>query len=142
MIYKTGHILLSLVLIGLLFFTGCGCNDDSLKIPVNVDELSLTDIWSGLVEHTGMQEKDARLRSFRIDTDHNGKVYIGHVGEVFSFYAPDSESAWTNYWIVADEKGKVQVRPSPVENPDNIALTVNPGVLFNEIEKLGGLSEL
>ncbi len=102
---------------------------------MNVDELSLVGMWDEVVKVSGIQEQDAYLHSFRLDTDYEGRVYISD----FVFKTRNNESDWTLYGVRFDnENGEFLINTGKAANNRS---TYNPRVLFAEIDKLG-LAEL
>lgn len=109
-----------------------------MKIPMNVEELSLVDMWDEAVQITGIQEQSAYLHSFQLWTDRNGKIY----NSSFSINkAPDNGIEWTHYGFRFNENGELlHISTSSSESANsNRVKTYNPRVLFAEIEKMGGL---
>lgn len=128
-----------MLVIVLSLLPSCSQTNVLMKISMNVEELSLVNMWEEAVQITGIQEQSAYLHSFQLWTDRNGKLY----NPSFSFNkASDNGTNWTHYGFRFNENGEllhISTSSSESDNSNYIKLTYNPRVLFREVEKMGGL---
>jgi hypothetical protein len=117
---------------------GCSRDNAQMKIPENVNELSLVQMWDEVVKVIGIQEQTAYLDEFVLDVSYqNGKINTLW----FTCYVTDNGSNWTHYTIGFNNEsrglywnsGETQGLPSEF----NIRLTHNPRILFAELDKIG-----
>ncbi len=122
---------LSLCIVLTLVFL-LGCSKDNTLISPKIDELSLADMWSAVMQTTGVQEPDnAYLESMKLRA-RDGKIQ--HLD--FAFYTSD-ESGVTMYNIFFNEKGKLDWFSGQIKNGGNMPLSLNPEIVFAQIDRFG-----
>jgi hypothetical protein len=109
-----------------------GCSKEKPLISLNIEELSLVDMWRTVVQTTGVQEpKYSYLESMRLRA-RDGKIqYLD-----FAFYIP-GESEPTMYHTFFDEKGKLDWFSGQIKNGGSIPLSFNPEIVFTQIDRFG-----
>ncbi len=116
------------IILTLVILTGCS----KALISTNIDELSLANMWSVVVQTTGVQEPDnAYLESLRLQA-RDGK--IRHLD--FAFYTSDEPGA-TMYHINFDERGKLDWFSDQIKNSGDMPLSLNPEIVFKQIDSFG-----
>jgi len=111
---------------------GCNRNDAQMRIPVDIDELSLAGTWDGVIKTTGVQKPDdAYLESMRL------RARVGKIQHLdFAFYTSD-ESGATMYNIFFNEKGKLDWFSGDIKNGGNMPLSLNPEIVFTQVDRFG-----
>jgi len=121
----------------LMLLPGCNRNDARIRIPENVRELSLVQMWDEVVKVIDIQEQTTYLEDFLLDVSYqNGKINALW----FTCRVADNGSDWTHYFIGFDEGRRLQWQSTEtqgVSSESNILLTYNPRILFAELDKIG-----
>ena len=116
---------------------GCSRDNAPMKIPENVNELSLVQMWDEVVKIIGIQEQTAYLDEFVLDVSYqNGKINTLW----FTCYVTNNGPDWTHYFIGFDEGRRLQWQSDEtqgVPSEFNMRLIYNPRILFAELDKIG-----
>ncbi len=116
---------------------GCNRNDAQMRIPENISELSLVQMWDEVVKVIGIQEQTAYLNEFLLDVSYqNGKINTLW----FTCYVTNNGPDWTHYFIGFDEGRRLQWQSDEtqgVPSEFNMRLIYTPRILFAELDKIG-----
>ncbi|MDD5702253.1 MAG: hypothetical protein PHU23_09420, partial [Dehalococcoidales bacterium] len=116
---------------------GCNRNDAQMRIPENINELSLVQMWDDVVKIIGIQQQTAYLDEFLLDVSYqNGKINTLW----FTCYVTNNRLDWTHYFIGFDEGRRLRWQSDEtqgVPSEFNIRLIYNPRILFAELDKIG-----
>lgn len=119
------------VIFTIILLPGCARNDVPMKIPVDIDELSLVDMWNDVRIVTGIKKFPAYLHNLKLEAF---KHEITRLSFNFIVY---EEPDWIGYLVTFDERGEL-VGYNFDEIDFNPYLGIpNPEILFAEIDKYG-----
>jgi hypothetical protein len=111
-----------------------GCSGTEIKttgeLPQSLDELSLIQMWSAVVEVMDIQEPTAELGSFNLRADEDGGIDSLY----FDFRGRNREGAPCIYFAEMGREGKIDIREN--ESKNSVSLSTHPLAIFAEIDKL------
>jgi hypothetical protein len=130
---KTVKLIGLVLIIALTIMPGCSGTKitTTRELPQNLDELSLTEMWSAVAEVAGIQESSAELGSFNLRTDENSGIDSLY----FNFRGWNKEGVPCIYFAEMGREGKIDIRENESKNSES--LSAHPMTVFTEIDKLG-----
>ena len=111
---------------------GCTSSGGEETVPTNLRELSFSDLWDTTVNATGVNEASAYIADF--------SLYIGtnsSFGLRFDFFGYDTAGHSKMYSVGTDSTGRRSTEAYSTDVIDENRQTINPGVLFDELDKAG-----
>jgi len=131
---KKYFVYCTIALVVLLATVLPGCSDTNItttgELPRNLDELSLTEMWSAVADTADIQDGSAELGSFNLRADENG----GIASLYFDFRGRNAEGIPCLYFAEMGREGKIDIREHET-NP--VSLSAHPMAVFTELDKLG-----
>lgn len=110
-----------------------GCTSTGAgTVPTNLRELSFSDLWNKTVNATGVNEASAYIADFSLYIGTNGSF-----GLRFDFFGSDTAGHCKMYSVGTDSTGRRSTESYSTDVIDINRQTINPGVLFDELDKAG-----
>jgi hypothetical protein len=112
------------------------CSQPNVNIPMEINKLSLVNMWDELIKLKSIQEQNAYLHSFRVETNENGRV--GSL--TLQFLVNNNASEYISNLISFDESGVLHWNSKQLQGDSNLTpgqLTYNPRILFTELDEIG-----
>jgi len=104
-----------------------------LDISLDVQELTLTQLWGTIVEEIGIREETAQFNSFTLDT--NGRGEIQRV--LFLLWGMSTANQSTSYFVEINNREHQKLLTENSDVSDSSINSSHPGEYFDEIDKVG-----
>jgi hypothetical protein len=121
------------------FFVLVGCNPggsdygSQLDISLDVQELTLIQLWGTIVEEIGIREETAKISSFTLVTNAHGEIQW----MLFEVWGISAENLSTSYLVEINNRENQRLLTVNTYISDTSLNSSHPGAYFDEIDKVG-----
>lgn len=132
---RRGHVIVLLAAVVCLvlvldFLTYKDERERSIKtVKTELEEISLTEVWSKVLDLTSVENRASQLETFRLDVTENRKVQSIHL----IFQSRDEEGVSKAYFVDLNSQGYLKYRSGEI---DRVTPTYHPLKIFEELDKL------